>query len=270
MRGAKRNWNEEPKLRWAMYSRIWTPALLLMVLCAMQSTASNAEPRIGVATSTKPNAEGVVGAQSQTLLPGSELYANEKIRTGNVGVADLVFIDNTNLSVRPMSEVVLDKFVYDPTGSSSSVVLHATRGALRFATGSQRHDAYRINTPYGTLGVRGTVVEMVVKQKGEKRQLCKDGRYSEIGRPCEEDCDILIRLVEGAGADYRIDKTRETVHLTTPGETVCIKDGKVLRFASASILEGGGPSSPPSPPGGGGVTPPINPPPVISPTRPRG
>ena len=33
-------------------------------LLAMQSSASNAEPRIGVATSTRPNAEGVIGANS--------------------------------------------------------------------------------------------------------------------------------------------------------------------------------------------------------------
>ena len=45
-----------------MYSRRWTPALLSMVLFAMQSTASNAEsPTIGMAASIKPNAEAGVG-----------------------------------------------------------------------------------------------------------------------------------------------------------------------------------------------------------------
>ena len=96
-----------------MYSHRWTLALLLMVLCAMQSTSSNAEPRIGVAASTRPNAEGIVGAKSQTLSAGSELYANETVRTGNRGAADLVFIDNSKVSVGSSSEVLLDKF--DPT-----------------------------------------------------------------------------------------------------------------------------------------------------------
>ena len=122
-----------------------------MVLCAMQSTSSNAEPRIGVAASTRPNAEGIVGANSQTLSAGSELYANETVRTGNRGAADLVFIDNSNLSVGASSEVLLDKF--DPIGSSGIIVSQATRGTFRFATGSQDH---RVNTPYGTLGLLGT------------------------------------------------------------------------------------------------------------------
>ena len=70
-----------------------------------------------------------------------------------VGRADLVLLDNTNLTVGPTSEVLLDKFVYDRTGSSGSVVLQATRGAFRFVTGSQDHRAYQVNTPYGSLGV---------------------------------------------------------------------------------------------------------------------
>ena len=134
-----------------MYSRRWTSALLFMVLFAMQSTASNAEPpTIGVAASIKPNAEGGVGANLRTLSPGSELHASETVRTGNLGQADLVFIDNTNLTVGPASEVLLDEFVYDPTGSSGRVVMQATRGAFRFVTGTQDHRAYQLKTPYGT------------------------------------------------------------------------------------------------------------------------
>ena len=153
------------RVRWAMYSRRWTPALLLMVLCAMQSTASNAEqPRIGVAASTRPNAEAIIGANSQTLSAGSELYTNETVRTGNRGAADLVFIDNSNLSVGPSSEVLLDQFVYDPIGSSGIVVSQATRGKFRIATGSQDH---RVNTPYGTLGLLGT------HKLGEIRSRCR-------------------------------------------------------------------------------------------------
>jgi FecR protein len=130
----------------------WTFALLVMVLLAIQSAASWAETRIGVAASTKPNADGVVGASSQSLSAGSEVFANETVRTGNLGQADLVFLDQTNLTVGPTSEVLLDKFVYDQPGSKGNVVFQATRGAFRFVTGTQDHRAYAINTPYGSLG----------------------------------------------------------------------------------------------------------------------
>jgi hypothetical protein len=48
----------------------------------------------------------------------------------------------------------------DPSGAKSSVVFKATRGAFRFVTGTQDHRAYSVNTPYGSLGVRGTKVEL--------------------------------------------------------------------------------------------------------------
>jgi hypothetical protein len=277
-----------------MYSQRWTLALLFMVLCA-QSTSSNAEPRIGVAASTRPNAEGIVGSNSQTLSAGSELYANETVRTGNRGAADLVFIDNSNLNVGASSEVLLDKF--DPIGSSGIIVSQATRGTFRFATGSHDH---RVNTPYGTLGLLGThgqirspvgqdalgyaalepkpgetvtlsakqsVVEMVIRTPGENRKLCRDGRAPQYGKPCPEDCEVVIRVAEGEGATYR-HTSGKVANLTGANQAACFTEGgKLVLFTSTeSILSfAPGGQGPPSgggttPPGGGGVTPPIIPP----------
>jgi hypothetical protein len=220
----------------------------------MQSGASNAEPRIGTAASTRPNVEAVGLGSTQTLSAGSEIYANQTVRTGNRGMADLVFLDKTNLSVGPTSEVRLDKFVYDPTGSSGSVVLQATRGAFRFVTGSQAKHAYQVSTPHGTLGVRGTVVELLVNKPGEE-------------------CVTKLRLVEGQ-AEYRIAKTGKVARLRDPNRNnvACISASGEVTYStsSRSILSFSTTTTPPPPPGfvpGGGTTP-IAPPPVVSPTRP--
>jgi hypothetical protein len=130
--------------------QLHTSAVVLAVLFALQSPASNAEP-IGKTTAVKPDAQ----VNTQTLAPGSEVNLNDTVRTGNVGVADLKFIDDSNLSVGPTSVVRLDKFVYDPNKGSGTVVFEATRGAFRFVTGSQSKGDYKIKTPYGTLGIRG-------------------------------------------------------------------------------------------------------------------
>src|SRR5262249_22942482 len=109
---------------------------------------------IGTAIATRPNVEVVTGGNTQTLSAGGDLYANQTIRTGNRGMAELMFIDSTNLGVGPTSEINLDKFVYDPRGASGSVVLQATRGTFRIETGSQAKRAYQFNTPHGTLGIQ--------------------------------------------------------------------------------------------------------------------
>jgi hypothetical protein len=127
-------------------------AAALLVLCA---TAIAQDSQIGSAKSTRNHVEGVVGGQSKQLSTGGAVFPDETVRTGTNAVADLVFIDNTNLSVGPTSEVRLDKFVYDPSGSNGAVVIQATRGAFRFVTGSQDKRVYQIKTPFGTLGIRG-------------------------------------------------------------------------------------------------------------------
>jgi hypothetical protein len=133
-----------------MGSRLWVQALLPAALFALQSTASNGQ-EIGSATSVKPQAE----ANTRMLSSGSSVHSRDLIHTGDAGVADLRFHDNTNLSVGPKSSVRLDKFVYDPNKSAGGVAVEATRGSFRFVTGSQSKGSYQVKTPYGTLGIRG-------------------------------------------------------------------------------------------------------------------
>ena len=128
------------------------PGLLVVGLfILLQSTTLGAQEAIGSATSVKPQAE----ANARTLSGGSTVYSKELVRTGESGVADLRFHDNSNLSVGPKSSVRLDKFVYDPNKSSGGVAVEATRGSFRFVTGSQSKGSYQVKTPYGTLGIRG-------------------------------------------------------------------------------------------------------------------
>src|SRR5215471_2385228 len=133
-----------------MQSRILMPAVVLAVF-ALQSTASNAQSRIGSATSVQPEASGSVGG---TMAVGSGVHSNETIKTGSSGQAGLRFNDQSNLSVGHSSQVRLDKFVYDPNKGTSSAVIEATRGTFRFSTGAQGGQV-KIKTPYGTLGTRG-------------------------------------------------------------------------------------------------------------------
>jgi hypothetical protein len=208
--------------------------LLTTVLFAVPMTG-NAEPRsptIGVAASITPSAERGVGTVFQTLATGSELHASETVRTGDAGKADLVFVDRTNLTVGPTSEVVLDKFVYDPVGNKGKVVVQATRGAFRFVTGTQDHSAYQLNTPYGSLGVRGTEFTCEVKPVEQRRQ--------------PGGCDVKCKVVSGT---IEVKKKGES-KTVGPNQTVCLGD-------HISVASAGGPPPPPpppaSPPGGGCV-----------------
>ena len=139
--------------------------VLVAAALLLQTAVSRAaeEGGIGSASAVKNRVEGTIRGQTRALSSGSAVYSNESIRTGQDSIAELGFVDSTKLSVGPTSEVRLDKFVYDPNKGAGAVALKATRGSMRFVTGVQDHDSYSIKTPYATLGVRGTVLEIVVK-----------------------------------------------------------------------------------------------------------
>ena len=136
---------------------------------AMQSSICAAQQsNIGRAASIRNQVEGVLEGQSRHLSSGNSVHSNELIRSGDAAVAELVFIDQTKLSVGPKSEVRLDKFVYDPNKGTGAVVIDASRGAYRFITGVQDHRNYEIKTPFATLGVRGTIIEMNLEYVQQK------------------------------------------------------------------------------------------------------
>jgi hypothetical protein len=127
---------------------------LALALAALAFTAlpAAAQQQIGTTRSVKPAAHGSVAG---TLSVGAGVHANETIGTDTGGVAGLRFQDETGLDVGPNSSVRLDRFIYDPNRSAGQVILNAAKGSFRFTTGSQNSKAYKVKTPYGTLGVRG-------------------------------------------------------------------------------------------------------------------
>src|SRR5689334_2926437 len=126
------------------------PLLTFAVLAALALQASPAAAQtegIGSASTISNRVEGFISGGGRTLAVGSEVFQNELVRTGLASDAKLIFLDDTNLSVGPSSEVSLDRFVYDPDKNAGAVVVRTTRGLFRFITGSQKPQNYLIATP---------------------------------------------------------------------------------------------------------------------------
>jgi FecR protein len=137
--------------------------LAVWAFIVTQVAPSFAAEGIGSAATVSNRVEGIVGNDALVLRTGSEVYRNELLRTGAASTAHVIFLDDTNLSVGPSSEVKLDRFVYDPDRSQGAVVVRASRGIFRFVTGSQRPQNYLIVTPIATIGVRGTIFDLLVQ-----------------------------------------------------------------------------------------------------------
>ena len=131
-------------------------AFVAAALCLTAPTIASGAGTIGRTTEVARSATAENAGARRDLAVGSAVAARETIATDKVGKAVFQFVDDTQLSVGPGSSIRLDSFVFADETSPSSFVIRATKGAFRFATGRGDHDAYRIQTPTATVGVRGT------------------------------------------------------------------------------------------------------------------
>ncbi len=135
---------------------------LVAMLVASRSATAVQQTTVGNAKVVVKTVTGIVETAVRTLELQDDVYHNERIETGDESATKLIFLDSTTVTLGPNSELILDRFVYDPKRSSGSFVMTATKGAFRFASGKLPSKAYRIHTPAATLGVRGTVFEVRV------------------------------------------------------------------------------------------------------------
>ena len=90
---------------------------------------------------------------------GTPVHMNDRLRTGANARLEVTFNDNSKLTLGENANVVIDRYVYNPSKSSAQVVLNATQGALRFAGGKIEQMNQKnivVNTPNAALAVRGT------------------------------------------------------------------------------------------------------------------
>ena len=104
--------------------------------------------------------------EPRVLRVGVDVFADEIVRTAEQSTARIVFEDQTKLEIGALSEVVLDRFVYDPNRSNSEVAVSVAKGIARFTTGVLAHESYKINTPTATIGVRGTTLDLQADERG--------------------------------------------------------------------------------------------------------
>ena len=97
------------------------------------------------------------GGTARKLVIGQEIVFNERITTQANGQTQLLFLDESSMTIGPNSDLTIDQFVYDPKTGSGKLAMSATRGLLRYVGGklSKQEDAVTLRTSTATLAVRG-------------------------------------------------------------------------------------------------------------------
>jgi len=80
------------------------------------------------------------------------------VRTDTSGLAEIMFTDQSTITVGHGSEVVLDNFVYDPNNEVGQLAVTLSQGAMRFIGGKiSKTTPVKITAPTATLTIRGGI-----------------------------------------------------------------------------------------------------------------
>jgi len=101
---------------------------------------------------------------------GDLVYRGDVIQTGIDGGLGVVFGDGTSFTVSRNARMEVNEFVYDPKGNSNSTLLSLSKGTFTFIAGNVAHTgSMKVDTPIGTMGIRGTAPRVEILENGEVR-----------------------------------------------------------------------------------------------------
>ena len=134
---------------------------LLIVLLAGNATAADS---LGHVADVRPEATGGLGQDRVLLVRGAELREGETVVTGLNGEVQVLFSDQTRLVIGRGSSLVIERYLLRSDGTPEKFAVNALAGTFRFITGKGDKNVYRIATPTGTIGIRGTEFDFTVER----------------------------------------------------------------------------------------------------------
>ena len=153
-----------------------------------------------------------VTGQGGPLSVKEPVHRDERISTSASGLGQFLFRDGTKLAVGGGSSVVIDKFVFDDSNSVKKLSIKAAKGTFRWISGRSKSSAYQIETPAGTIGVRGTAFDFYVGPDGTAAVVLLSGAARLCGaKGCKQlkrSCDYVVAKRNGAAtAARRVDRS---------------------------------------------------------------
>ncbi|MFT5611806.1 MAG: hypothetical protein ACI9WC_000153 [Arenicella sp.] len=127
--------------------------LMVSALISLPSYASSGTVILakGVVTATS------VGSSSRVLAKGGAIDEGDVVNTAGKSFAVIRMLDNTKLTLKPGTTIAIGKFSTQEGKEEGCINL--VKGGLRTVTGligKRRPDAFQVDTPIASIGIRGT------------------------------------------------------------------------------------------------------------------
>lgn len=138
---------------------------------------------------------------SEKITLGMAVHQGDIIETSAQGAVNVVFLDESSFTVSNNARLAIDEYVFDPATQSGETNVSILRGMFVFTSGligRDDPDDVQIETPIGSIGIRGTTIAGHINPDGESQITVVEG---------------AIVIKNGTG-ETTLDEQYETVTLT--------------------------------------------------------
>ena len=132
---------------------------MLALMLSVPMLALAAEPPVGFVKTV--SGEASVSHQGKVVKAevGTPVFAGSVLKTAAQASLGVTFKDETVMSFGPNTELTVTEYLYAPGQGKLKMGSKLTRGSLNYVSGviaKLQPEAVSIETPTGTIGVRGT------------------------------------------------------------------------------------------------------------------
>jgi hypothetical protein len=134
-------------------------SIALALACATVPAIAQESGAIGYVMKVSGEASVINDGKAVAAVVGTPLLQGSTLRTGPAGSMGVTLKDNTVMSFGPNSELRVDEFSFAPARNELKLTASITRGTMNFISGviaKLKPEAVQVQTPSGTIGVRGT------------------------------------------------------------------------------------------------------------------
>jgi len=157
-------------------------------LALMTAIPASAQTTIGRVLMTAGETSALREGKVLPLTFGSPIEARDTLQTGPRSNLQIRLTDESILSMREQSHLRIENYQFSGKGddASDSAVFSLVKGAFRTVTGligRRDHSRYAVQTPSGTIGIRGTMYAASVCDRDCRNAdgtLAPDGLYGMV------------------------------------------------------------------------------------------
>jgi len=186
---------------------------LCFALLSLNTTSAVGEV-VGRTVAAADLVQNYSAGQVSKVAASSKILLNDRLKANASGNAQIELVDGTKVVVGPGADLTIDKFAFANNGTLKQLTVKATKGAFRFISGHSDHSAYAIRTPSGTIGVRGTALDVTVVKGGTYVALLQGAiNVCDNSRRCrvlDNPCDYIFVGRRGLGGTGRISSNGRT------------------------------------------------------------